>query len=34
MTVKYMLKPEIIKQKDGETAVTVKLGRGASQGKR
>jgi TonB family protein len=34
MTVKYMPKPETIKQKDGEPTVTVKLGWGASQGKR
>jgi hypothetical protein len=34
MTVKYMLKPEIIKQKDGEPTVSVKLGWGASQGTR
>jgi TonB family protein len=34
MTVKYMPKPEVIKQKDGEPTVTVKLGWGASQGKK
>jgi len=34
MTVKYMPKPEIIKQEDGEPTVTVKLGWGASQGKK
>jgi len=33
MTVKYMPKPESIKQTDGEPTVTVKLGWGASQGK-
>jgi len=34
MTVKYMPKPETIKEKDGEPTVTVKLGWGASQGKK
>jgi hypothetical protein len=34
MTVKYIPKSETIKQKDGEPTVTVKLGWGASQGKR
>jgi TonB family protein len=34
MTVKYMPKPETIRQKDGEPTVTVKLGWGASQGKK
>jgi TonB family protein len=33
MTVKYMPKPESIKQTDGEPTVTFKLGWGASQGK-
>jgi hypothetical protein len=33
MTVKYMPKPETIKEKDGEPTVIVKLGWGASQGK-
>jgi len=33
MTVKYMPKPETIKQTDGEPTVTFKLGWGASQGK-
>jgi outer membrane biosynthesis protein TonB len=33
MTVKYMPKPEVIKQKDGEPTVVVRLGWGASQGK-
>ena len=34
MTVKYMPKAETIKQKDGEPTVLVKLGWGASQGKK
>jgi outer membrane biosynthesis protein TonB len=34
MTVKYMPKPETIKQEDGEPTVTVKLGWGASQERR
>jgi outer membrane biosynthesis protein TonB len=34
MTVKYMPKPETIKEKDGEPTVTVKLGWGASQGRK
>jgi hypothetical protein len=33
MTIKYMPKPETVKQKDGEPTVNVKLGWGASQGK-
>ena len=33
MTVKYMPKPEVIKQKDGEPTVVIRLGWGASQGK-
>jgi outer membrane biosynthesis protein TonB len=33
MTVKYMPKPETIKQNNGEPTATVKLGWGASQGK-
>jgi outer membrane biosynthesis protein TonB len=33
MTVRYMPKPEAIKQKDGEPTVIIKLGWGASQGK-
>jgi outer membrane biosynthesis protein TonB len=32
MTVRYMPKPETIKEKDGEPTVLVKLGWGASQG--
>ena len=34
MTVKYVPKPEVIKQKDGEPTTVVRLGWGASQGKR
>lgn len=34
MTVKYMPKPETIKEKNGEPTVIVKLGWGASQGKK
>jgi hypothetical protein len=34
MTIKYIPKPETIKEKDGEPTVTVKLGWGASQGKK
>ena len=34
MKVKYKPKPETIKQKDGEPTVVVKLGWGASQGKK
>ena len=33
MTVKYVPKPEVIKQKDGEPTTVVRLGWGASQGK-
>jgi hypothetical protein len=33
ITVKYMPKPEVIKQKDGEPAVTVKLGWARVRGK-
>jgi TonB family protein len=34
MTVRYMPKPEGMKEKDGEPTIVVKLGWGASQGKR
>ncbi len=33
MTVKYIPKPEVIKQKDGEPTVVIRLGWGASQAK-
>jgi TonB family protein len=34
MTVKFKPKPELIKQKDGEPTITIRLGWGESQGKR
>jgi TonB family protein len=34
MTVKYLPKPEVTKQKDGEPTVVIRLGWGASQGKK
>jgi hypothetical protein len=33
-TIKYMPKPEVIKQKDGEPTVVVRLGWGESQRKK